>query len=227
MNLAEEDAVIKNRLITRSVESAQKRVEGNNYDSRKNVLQYDDVMSQQREVFYRDRNTVIDAEDSLEDVILPMVYRTIDRVVDAHVNGSEKEWDLKAVVDFAGATIVPETSISRENLQGKSIDQIKAYLHDRAKAVYDEKVAALTDKQQLLQFTRVVILRVVDSHWTDHMEAMNQLRDAIQLRGYGQLNPLIEYQNEGFRMFDEMIAGIEYDATRLFMKSEIRQNLRN
>ncbi len=227
MNLAEEDAVIKNRLITRSVESAQKRVEGNNYDSRKNVLQYDDVMSQQREVFYRDRNTVIDAEDSLEDVILPMVYRTIDRVVDAHVNGSEKEWDLKAVVDFAGATIVPETSISRENLQGKSIDQIKAYLHDRAKAVYEEKVAALTDKQQLLQFTRVVILRVVDSHWTDHMEAMNQLRDAIQLRGYGQLNPLIEYQNEGFRMFDEMIAGIEYDATRLFMKSEIRQNLRN
>lgn len=227
MNLAEEDAVIKNRLITRSVESAQKRVEGNNYDSRKNVLQYDDVMSQQREVFYRDRNTVIDAEDSLEDVILPMVYRTIDRVVDAHVNGSEKEWDLKAVVDFAGATIVPETSISRENLQGKSIDQIKAYLHDRAKAVYDEKVAALTDRQQLLQFTRVVILRVVDSHWTDHMEAMNQLRDAIQLRGYGQLNPLIEYQNEGFRMFDEMIAGIEYDATRLFMKSEIRQNLRN
>ncbi|QEA35750.1 preprotein translocase subunit SecA [Weissella soli] len=227
MNLAEEDAVIKNRLITRSVESAQKRVEGNNYDSRKNVLQYDDVMSQQREVFYRDRNTVIDAEDSLEDVILPMVYRTIDRVVDAHVNGSEKEWDLKAVVDFAGATIVPETAISRENLQGKSIDQIKAYLHDRAKAVYDEKVAALTDKQQLLQFTRVVILRVVDSHWTDHMEAMNQLRDAIQLRGYGQLNPLIEYQNEGFRMFDEMIAGIEYDATRLFMKSEIRQNLRN
>ncbi|GJM48378.1 preprotein translocase subunit SecA [Weissella soli] len=227
MNLAEEDAVIKNRLITRSVESAQKRVEGNNYDSRKNVLQYDDVMSQQREVFYRDRNTVIDAEDSLEEVILPMVYRTIDRVVDAHVNGSEKEWDLKAVVDFAGATIVPETSISRENLQGKSIDQIKAYLHDRAKAVYDEKVAALTDKQQLLQFTRVVILRVVDSHWTDHMEAMNQLRDAIQLRGYGQLNPLIEYQNEGFRMFDEMIAGIEYDATRLFMKSEIRQNLRN
>ncbi len=227
MNLAEEDAVIKNRLITRSVESAQKRVEGNNYDSRKNVLQYDDVMSQQREVFYRDRNTVIDAEDSLEDVILPMVYRTIDRVVDAHVNGSEKEWDLKAVVDFVGATIVPVTSISRENLQGKSIDQIKAYLHDRAKAVYDEKVAALTDKQQLLQFTRVVILRVVDSHWTDHMEAMNQLRDAIQLRGYGQLNPLIEYQNEGFRMFDEMIAGIEYDATRLFMKSEIRQNLRN
>ena len=84
----------------------------------------------------------------------------------------------------------------------------------------------LVDDEQMLQFTRVVILRVVDSQWTDHMDAMNQLRDAIQLRGYGQLNPLIEYQNEGFRMFEEMIAGIEYDATRLFMKSEIRQNLR-
>ncbi|MDR3189662.1 MAG: preprotein translocase subunit SecA [Lactobacillaceae bacterium] len=227
MNLSDEDAVIKNRLITRSVESAQKRVEGNNYDSRKNVLQYDDVMSQQREVFYDNRNHVIDAEDSLEDVIMPMVQRTIDRVVDAHTEGKEsKEWDLTPVVDFAGAALVPDASISIKDLNEKTADEIKAYLYERAQAVYADKVDALVDADQVLQFTRVVILRVVDSHWTDHMEAMNQLRDAIQLRGYGQLNPLIEYQNEGFRMFDEMIAGIEYDSTRLFMKSEIRQNLR-
>lgn len=226
MNLAEEDAVIKNRLITRSVESAQKRVEGNNYDSRKNVLQYDDVMSQQRNTFYANRNQVIDEEESLRNVILPMVERTINRVVERHALGKEDEWDLQSIVDFAGAVIVPDDSIDVSDLQGKSQDDIKAYLYNRAKEVYDHKRDALVDDEQLLQFTRVVILRVVDAQWTDHMDAMNQLRDAIQLRGYGQLNPLIEYQNEGFRMFEEMIAGIEYDATRLFMKSEIRQNLR-
>ncbi|WP_134643920.1 preprotein translocase subunit SecA [Weissella cibaria] len=226
MNLAEEDAVIKNRLITRSVESAQKRVEGNNYDSRKNVLQYDDVMSQQRNTFYDNRNQVIDEEESLRNVILPMVERTINRVVERHALGKEDEWDLQSIVDFAGAVIVPDDSIDVSDLQGKSQDDIKSYLYNRAKEVYDQKRDALVDDEQLLQFTRVVILRVVDAQWTDHMDAMNQLRDAIQLRGYGQLNPLIEYQNEGFRMFEEMIAGIEYDATRLFMKSEIRQNLR-
>lgn len=226
MNLAEEDAVIRNRLITRSVESAQKRVEGNNYDSRKNVLQYDDVMSQQRNTFYGDRNEVIDEDESLRDIILPMVERTIDRVVDRHALGKESEWDLQAVVDFAGAVLVPEDSVSVADLQGKNVTEIKDDLYNRAKAVYAQKRDALVDDTQLLQFTRVVILRVVDAQWTDHMEAMNQLRDSIQLRGYGQLNPLIEYQNEGFRMFEEMIAGIEYDATRLFMKSEIRQNLR-
>ena len=202
MNLAEEDAVIKNRLITRSVESAQKRVEGNNYDSRKNVLQYDDVMSQQRNTFYANRNQVIDEEESLRNVILPMVERTINRVVERHALGKEDEWDLQSIVDFAGAVIVPDDSIDVSDLQGKSQDDIKAYLYNRAKEVYDQKRDALVDDEQLLQFTRVVILRVVDAQWTDHMDAMNQLRDAIQLRGYGQLNPLIEYQNEGFRMAD-------------------------
>ena len=226
MNLADEDAVIKNRLITRSVESAQKRVEGNNYDSRKNVLQYDDVMSQQRNTFYANRNQVIDEDKSLRNVILPMVERTIGRVVDRHALGKTEEWDLQSIVDFAGAVLIPEDSITVADLEGKSQQEIKDYLYGRAKEVYEDKRSALVDDEQMLPFTRVVILRVVDSQWTDHMDAMNQLRDAIQLRGYGQLNPLIEYQNEGFRMFEEMIAGIEYDATRLFMKSEIRQNLR-
>ena len=226
MNLADEDAVIKNRLITRSVESAQKRVEGNNYDSRKNVLQFDDVLSQQRNTFYANRNQVIDEDKSLRNVILPMVERTIGRVVDRHALGKTEEWDLQSIVDFAGAVLIPEDSITVADLEGKSQQEIKDYLYGRAKEVYEDKRSALVDDEQMLQFTRVVILRVVDSQWTDHMDAMNQLRDAIQLRGYGQLNPLIEYQNEGFRMFEEMIAGIEYDATRLFMKSEIRQNLR-
>ncbi|MCB6840562.1 preprotein translocase subunit SecA [Weissella viridescens] len=225
-NLQDEDAVIKNRLITRSVESAQRRVEGNNYDSRKNVLQYDDVMSQQREAFYKDRNEVIDEEHSLKDVILPMVERTINRVVDNNTIGKENEWDLFALNDFARSVLVPEDDINVSDLRNKDRDQLKDYLYKRAKEVYNQKAEQLQDDEQFLQFTRVVILRVVDNYWTEHMENMNQLRDSIQLRGYGQLNPLIEYQEEGFRMFEEMIASIEYDSTRLFMKSEIRQNLR-
>src|SRR5699024_4350002 len=227
MNMGDEDAVIRNGLITRSVESAQKRVEGNNYDSRKHVLQYDDVMSQQRNAFYSNRNQVIDEEKSLRDVLLPMVERTIHRVVKNQTNGKSKDWHLDAIVEFAQSTIVPVDSITVADLQGKSAQEIENEIYRRAKEMYDEKRHALgDDEERLLQFTRVVILRVVDSQWTDHMEAMNQLRDSIQLRGYGQLNPLIEYQNEGFRMFDEMIAGVEYDVTRLFMKSEIRQNVR-
>ncbi|MFL1695765.1 preprotein translocase subunit SecA [Weissella kandleri] len=225
MNLEDEDAVIKNGLITRSVESAQKRVEGNNYDSRKNVLQYDDVMSQQREVFYRDRNYVIDAKKSLEGVLLPMVQRTIERVVKANTLGSTKEWDLATIAEFMRATLMPEEMVHPEQLENKTRSELTDYLYNLALEVYADKVSALRDEEQLLQFTRVVLLRVVDEEWTDHMEAMNQLRDAIQLRGYGQLNPLIEYQNEGFRMFEEMIEKIEYEVTRLFMKSEIRQNL--
>lgn len=227
LNLEDEDAVIRNGLITRSVESAQKRVEGNNYDSRKNVLQYDDVMSQQRTTFYDNRNQVIDAEGSLENVILPMIERTIDRVVDNNTLGRESEWNLTSLTEFAKSVLVPEDSINVADLRNKSVQEIKDELYSRAKANYESKRELLDDDQQLLQFTQVVILRVVDSYWTDHMENMNQLRDSIQLRGYGQLNPLIEYQNEGFRMFEEMIAQIEYDATRLVLKSEIRQNIRS
>ncbi|CAH0418273.1 preprotein translocase subunit SecA [Periweissella ghanensis] len=225
MNLEDDDAVIKNRLITRSVESAQKRVEGNNYDSRKNVLQYDDVMREQREVIYRERNQIIDATDDLKNVLLPMVKRTITRVVDAHTFGKEAEWNLDAIVDFATSVIVPEGSINLNDLGGKSKEQLIDFLYQKALGIYDEKAKLLYEPAQMLEFERVVILRVVDSHWTDHIDAMDQLRQGIGLRGYGQLNPLVEYQSEGFRMFEEMIADIEYDVTRLFMKAEIRQNL--
>ncbi|CAH0416542.1 preprotein translocase subunit SecA [Periweissella fabaria] len=225
MNLEDDDAVIKNRLITRSVESAQKRVEGNNYDSRKNVLQYDDVMREQREVIYRERNQIIDETKDLKNVLLPMVKRTITRVVDAHTFGKQAEWNLDAIVDFATSVIVPEDSLSLNDLGGKGKEQLIDYLYQKALGIYNEKAKLLYEQAQMLEFERVVILRVVDSHWTDHIDAMDQLRQGIGLRGYGQLNPLVEYQSEGFRMFEEMIADIEYDVTRLFMKAEIRQNL--
>ncbi|ETY75269.1 preprotein translocase subunit SecA [Lactiplantibacillus fabifermentans] len=225
MNVEDDDAVIQSRMITRQVESAQKRVEGNNYDSRKNVLQYDDVMRAQREVIYGERQQVIEEEKSLKPVILPMIKRTVERTVQLHTQGDKKSWDLAAIVDFAQAAMVKEDSISEADLKDMSQADIEKDLMDRVEKIYADKAKQLYDEGQMLEFEKVVILRVVDSHWTDHIDAMDQLRQSIGLRGYGQLNPLVEYQRDGYRMFEEMVADIDYDTTRLFMKSEIRQNI--
>lgn len=226
MNLDEEETVIKNRLITRSVESAQKRVEGNNYDTRKNVLQYDDVVREQRELMYRQRDIVIDETKSLDWVLLPMVERTINRVVDAQTKGKKSaDWHLDQIVTFAGNALVNENDISVAQLNGLSRDEIKAFLLNLAKENYRVKQGQLYDPAQMLEFEKVVILRAIDQHWTDHIDALDRLRQGVGLRGYGQLNPLIEYQNEAFENFNKMIADVEYDATRTFMKAEIRQNL--
>ena len=225
MNVAEEDAVIKSRFLTHQVESAQKRVEGNNYDSRKNVLQYDDVMREQREIIYKERQQVITEKKSLRWVLMPMVKRTIEREVDQHTLGEQKDWKLNELVDFAVEVIVKPDQISVDDLKGKSKEELVDYLMSLAEKVYDEKKEQLYDDSQMLEFQKVVILRVVDSHWTDHIDVMDQFRQSVGLRGYGQLNPLVEYQTAGYHMFEEMIADIEYETTRLFMKSEIRQNV--
>ncbi len=226
MNLDEEETVIKNRLITRSVESAQKRVEGNNYDTRKNVLQYDDVVREQRELMYRQRDIAIDETKSLDWVLMQMVERTINRVVDAQTKGKKPaEWHLDQIVTFAGNVLVNENDISVAQLKGLDRDGIKALLLNLAKENYRVKQGQLYDPAQMLEFEKVVILRAIDQHWTDHIDALDRLRQGVGLRGYGQLNPLIEYQNEAFDNFNKMIADVEYDATRTFMKAEIRQNL--
>ncbi len=225
MKVEDEDAVIKSRFLTRQVESAQKRVEGNNYDSRKNVLQYDDVMREQREIIYKERQQVITEEKSLKWVLMPMVERTIQREVDQHTLGDQKDWKLQEIVDFAVETLVKPEQISIKDLEGKSQEEITKHLMSLANGVYKDKQRQLYDPAQMLEFEKVVILRVVDSHWTDHIDVMDQFRQSVGLRGYGQLNPLVEYQTAGYHMFEQMIADIEYETTRLFMKSEIRHNV--
>ena len=225
MKIGEEDAVIQSKMLTKQVESAQKRVEGNNYDTRKNVLQYDDVMREQREVIYKQRQEVIMEETSLSKPMMNMIKRTISLVVDAHTQLEKDNWNLEGIVDFAGSTLVHEDSISIDDLKGKEPQQIKEYLNELAQEVFNTKANQLNGPEQLLEFEKVVILRVVDSKWTDHIDAMDQLRQSIGLRAYGQNNPLVEYQTEGYKMFEEMVGAIEYEVTRLFMKAEIRQNV--
>jgi preprotein translocase subunit SecA len=226
LRVAEDDQVIKSRMVSRQVESAQKRVEGNNYDTRKQTLQYDDVMREQREVIYKQRQQVINETDDLKPVLMAMLERTINRNVDLHTQGNESDWDLEAITDYVYANLAGEDKFKQADIEGKDADEIKAVLMKLVEDNFEAKEKQLNDDQQMLEFEKVVILRVVDSLWTDHIDAMDQLRQSIGLRGYGQMNPLVEYQEEGYRMFEEMIAAIDENATRLFMKAEIRQNIR-
>ena len=221
----EDDKVIESRMITKQVESAQKRVEGNNYDTRKQTLQYDDVMRTQREIIYGERMQVISEEKSLKPVLMPMIKRTIDHQVDMYTQGDKKDWRNDQLRDFISSAITDEETTKKLNIKHLSAEELKKRLYKIAEDNYAEKEKQLADPEQMLEFEKVVILRVVDERWTDHIDAMDQLRQSISLRGYGQLNPLVEYQEAGYRMFEEMISDIEFDATRLFMKAQIRQNI--
>ena len=223
LNMSEE--AIESRMLTRQVEAAQKRVEGNNYDTRKQVLQYDDVMREQREIIYAQRYDVITADRDLAPEIHAMIKRTIGRVVDAHSRSKEEE-KIKAILNFAKYNLLPESSISEEDLAGLSDRDIKDELFQRALKVYDSQISKLRDEDAVKEFQKVLILRVVDNKWTDHIDALDQLRNAVGLRGYAQNNPVVEYQAEGFRMFNDMIGSIEFDVTRLMMKAQIHEQER-
>ncbi|VSP19515.1 preprotein translocase subunit SecA [Streptococcus pneumoniae] len=223
LNMSEE--AIESRMLTRQVEAAQKRVEGNNYDTRKQVLQYDDVMREQSEIIYAQRYDVITADRDLAPEIQAMIKRTIERVVDGHARAKQDE-KLEAILNFAKYNLLPEDSITMEDLSGLSDKAIKEELFQRALKVYDSQVSKLRDEEAVKEFQKVLILRVVDNKWTDHIDALDQLRNAVGLRGYAQNNPVVEYQAEGFRMFNDMIGSIEFDVTRLMMKAQIHEQER-
>ena len=227
LNLTDEgdDNFIQSKMLTKQVESSQKRVEGNNYDTRKSVLEYDEVMREQREIIYSQRLQIINEENSLEKVTKGMIRRTIHRVVESHTLTDQKEWNLEGIVDFAHNSICAPDELSISDLEGKTATEIEGILNEKAMEIYKEKQEQLNGDNQMLEFEKVVILRVVDRKWTDHIDDMDQLRQSVGLRGYAQIDPLTEYQTEGYERFQQMIAAIDYDVTRILMKSQIRQNL--
>ena len=220
-----EDMAITSRFLSRQVESAQKRVEGNNYDTRKNVLEYDEVMREQREVIYSQRQQVINETDNLTDAVKGMIKRTIIREVEAVTEGDKKDWNYRGLLDYAHANLVNPEQLTLQDLEGKSAKELVETLYGTAMKVFQEKLDMLYGPEQVLEFEKVIILRVVDSKWTDHIDMMDHLRQGVGLRAYAQTNPLTEYQTEGYERFQEMIAEIEFDVTRFIMKSHIRQNL--
>ncbi|MDM5144898.1 Protein translocase subunit SecA [Lactococcus lactis] len=224
MRISGEDAVIKSGLITRQIESSQKRVEGNNYDSRKQVLQYDDVIREQREVIYAQRQEVILATEDMTPVLMGMFKRTIDRQVDGHeLAGSLKdEENVKNLLQTLHNTMLPEEAIELSELTGLSVQAMKDLIFDKVKARYASQMEKLSDPERQLEFQRAVILRVVDNNWSEHIDALDQMRQSVGLRGYAQNNPIVEYQEESYKMYNNMIGAIEFEVTRLMMKAQIQ-----
>jgi preprotein translocase subunit SecA len=212
---------IESRMVSRAVESAQKRVEGNNYDARKQLLQYDDVLRQQREVIYAQRSEVIDSND-LQQIAKSMIEGTINRVVEAHTPKEllQEEWDVKGIVDFLDANLLDEDDVKAEQLKVIEPEEMVELISKAVFEKYESKQDALP-AEQMREFEKVVLLRTVDSKWMDHIDQMDQLREGIHLRAYAQIDPLREYQMEGFAMFEAMIASIEEEVARIIMKAEI------
>lgn len=216
---------IQSKMVTKAVESAQKRVEGNNFDARKQLLQYDDVLRQQREIIYNQRNEVLES-DHLREIVEKMIQSTVDRVVSVHTPKAEEEeeWNLQGIIDYVHANLLPEGDVAITDLRGKEPEEMAELIMEKVKMRYNEKEEQMAE-DQMREFEKVVLLRAVDSKWIDHIDAMDQLRQGIHLRAYGQIDPLREYQNEGFIMFERMIEAIEEDASKYIMKAEIRNNL--
>jgi len=216
---------IQSRMVSKAVESAQKRVEGNNFDARKQLLQYDDVLRQQREIIYQQRNDVMESEN-LRDIIEKMIVSVIERAVSIHTpsNEEEEQWNLQGIIDYVNANLLPEGDLTADDLKRKEPEEMVDLIFEKVKIRYDQKEEYLTP-EQMREFEKVILLRSVDSKWIDHIDAMEQLRQGIHLRAYGQIDPLREYQAEGFAMFESMVTVIEEDTAKYVMKAEIRNNL--
>ncbi|MFJ7838501.1 preprotein translocase subunit SecA [Lysinibacillus sphaericus] len=215
---------LQSKVVSRAVESAQKRVEGNNFDARKRLLQYDDVLRQQREIIYKERYDVLETEN-MRVLVESMIQESIDNVVGLYTQGEQhNDWNLKAIEDYVSANLLEEGTLKVADFQGKSAEDIIALISDAVHQRYDEKEAELTP-ERMREFEKVILLRSIDTKWIDHIDAMDQLRQGIHLRAYGQNDPLREYQQEGFAMFEDMVASIREDVAKYAMKAEIRSNL--
>lgn len=222
----DDEQPIESKMISRAVESAQKRVEGNNFDSRKTILSYDDVLREQREIIYKQRFDVIESDgEDLREIIENMMKSSIERVVASHTQDElDENWELKSIVEYVHGNLLDPEDISEDNLKGKEPEEITEFIMDKVRERYDEKEEELTE-EQMHEFEKVILLRTVDTKWMDHIDQMEQLRQGIHLRAYGQNDPLQEYQTEGFQMFEEMVTSIEEEVAKYIMKAQIRDNL--
>jgi len=220
----DDSAPIQSKMVSRAVESAQKRVEGNNFDARKRLLQYDDVLRQQREIIYKERLEVLET-DNMRGLVETMINEVIERAVAAHQSMEKQgEINLKGLEDYIHANLLPDGVLTQAHLEGKSQDEIVELLKKTVYEHYDAKEEEMTP-ERMREFEKVVLLRSIDSKWIDHIDAMDQLRQGIHLRAYGQNDPLREYQNEGFAMFEAMVESVQEDVAKYAMKAEIRSNL--
>ncbi|MCK0472972.1 preprotein translocase subunit SecA [Halalkalibacter sp. APA_J-10(15)] len=221
----EEDQPIESKLVSRAVETAQKRVEGNNFDARKQILQYDDVMREQREIIYKQRLEVLESEN-LRNIVENMIKSVIERTVGLHTPETEvpEDWDLTAIVNYIKGNLLVEEDLNEAELKGKDPEEMIELIIEKVTSDYNKKEESFTP-EHMREFEKVIMLRTVDRKWMNHIDQMDQLRQGIHLRAYGQNDPLREYRFEGYEMFEAMIASIEEEVSMYIMKAQVQQNL--
>jgi len=217
----EEDQPIENKMVTKAIERAQRKVESNNYDIRKHVLKYDDVMNKQREVIYRQRAQIL-RQDHLRDIVKGMVHELTDFMMATYCPADQipEDWDLQGMLDYGENHFLLQGRISEEELRMKEREELQDFLYDQIEVEYQMREEQLGDF--LGELERIVLLRTVDSKWMDHIDAMETLRQGIHLRAYAQIDPLTAYQQEGFQMFHEMIHSIQEEVVMYIFKAQVQ-----
>ncbi|MGO5165803.1 MULTISPECIES: preprotein translocase subunit SecA [unclassified Candidatus Paralachnospira] len=218
---------IEHKMLSSAIEKAQKKIEGNNFGIRKRLLDYDEVMNEQREVIYAERRKVLDGE-SMRDVIFKMITDTLENAVDASISDeqSPEEWDVKSLNDLIGPVIpLKPIEIPEEEYKSFNKSKLKHMLKEEAVKLYEEKEAMFPEAEQMRELERVVLLKVIDRKWMDHIDDMEQLRQGIGLQAYGQRDPLVEYKMAGYEMFDAMTANIQEDTIKLLYHVRVEQKV--
>jgi preprotein translocase subunit SecA len=215
---------IRNSMLSNSIESAQKRVEGNNFDMRKDLLQYDDVINQQRDIIYERRNEILDSE-SIHETVIKSIKNYIDGLVRSHIlpEGYLTGKDLNEILEVINSNLVKD-NITLDDLEGKDENEVSEYLMNEVIKNYENKISDIP-AEIANQFEKAIALRVIDTHWMDHINTMSHLREGIYLRGYANENPLRVYTLEGFELFDQMLDVIDKETTMYLVQAEIKQNL--
>ena len=217
-----EDQAIRSKSLTRSIETAQKKVEGNNYDIRKSLLDYDNVLNEQREIIYARRNEILE-EESIHDRVLETFKNVINTLVDNHIPPENylTEDDKKEIIEYVNTNFVKGKEVTYNQVENLKDQELKDFLYDLIIKDYEKKMVA---EPIMNEFEKAISLRVIDSNWIEHMSAMEHLKEGIGLRGYSQVNPVQAYTMEGFEMFDNLLDKIDSDIATFLLKAEVKQN---
>ena len=220
-----ENQEIEHKMLSNAIETAQKKIENNNYGIRKNLLEYDQVMNEQREIIYAERRRVLDGE-SMRDVIYKMIIDIVESAVDMVVgdDADSEEWDLKELNSLL-LPVIPMNKITRERVANLKKNSLKQSLKEEAVKLYEAKEAEFPESEAIRELERVILLKVIDRKWMDHIDDMDQLRQGISLQAYGQKDPLVEYKMSGYDMFDAMTANIQEDTVKLLLHVKVEQKV--
>ena len=218
-----EDEQIEHKMLSSAIEKAQKKIESNNYGIRKNLLDYDQVNNEQREIIYKERRRVLDGEN-MRDAICKMITDTIDNTIDMCLNdeADSEEWDL-VELNTVLLPIIPLKVINSDRVKGMKKNQLKQELKEEAIKLYEMKEAEFPEAEQMRELERVVLLKVIDRKWMDHIDDMDQLRQGIGLQAFAQRDPLVEYKLSGYEMFSAMTASIQEETVRILLHVRVEE----